>query len=191
MRSDDLIQDPNYVYEQYSGGLPSDTFGPAPLPGSTAITTLSGLTGPTLTIDGNAAVTGYAFTPAGTTITLTLSSAAQARTNLGLGTISTQNSNSVTITGGSITGITDIAVADGGTGSSNAAGARTNLGAAASGANNDINTFAALTGNAGWAAWTGTADKATHATSTATLTNVAEALKALIDTLLTSGVIEV
>jgi len=51
-----------------------------------------------------------------------------ARTNLGLGTIATQNSNSVSITGGSITGITDLAVADGGTGASTAAGARTNLG---------------------------------------------------------------
>lgn len=34
----------------------------------------------------------------------------------GLGTIATQNSNAVTITGGSVTGITDLAVADGGTG---------------------------------------------------------------------------
>ena len=34
----------------------------------------------------------------------------------GLGTMSTQNANSVSITGGSITGITDLAVADGGTG---------------------------------------------------------------------------
>ena len=42
--------------------------------------------------------------------------AADARTNLGLGTISTQDSNSVSITGGTITGITDLAVADGGTG---------------------------------------------------------------------------
>jgi hypothetical protein len=45
-----------------------------------------------------------------------------------LGTMSTQNANSVNITGGSITGITDLAIADGGTGSSTAAGARTNLG---------------------------------------------------------------
>lgn len=70
--------------------------------------------------------------------------ASGARTNLGLGTISTQNSNAVsitggtltgvnlsssnvTITGGSITGITDLAIADGGTGASTAANARINL----------------------------------------------------------------
>lgn len=41
---------------------------------------------------------------------------ATARSGLGLGTISTQDSNNVSITGGSITGITDITVADGGTG---------------------------------------------------------------------------
>jgi hypothetical protein len=41
-----------------------------------------------------------------------------ARTNLGLGSIATQAANNVTITGGSITGITDITVADGGTGRS-------------------------------------------------------------------------
>ena len=46
----------------------------------------------------------------------------------GLGTIATQAASSVSITGGSITGITDLAVADGGTGSSTTSGARTNLG---------------------------------------------------------------
>jgi hypothetical protein len=46
----------------------------------------------------------------------------------GLGTIATQASSNVSITGGSITGITDLAVADGGTGASNASDARTNLG---------------------------------------------------------------
>ncbi|MFH0779656.1 MAG: tail fiber domain-containing protein [Parcubacteria group bacterium] len=53
-----------------------------------------------------------------------------ARTNLGLGTIATQASDNVTITGGSISGITDLAVADGGTGASNASAAQTNLGLA-------------------------------------------------------------
>lgn len=46
----------------------------------------------------------------------------------GLGTIAAQAASNVAITGGSITGITDLAVADGGTGASTAAGARTNLG---------------------------------------------------------------
>jgi hypothetical protein len=50
------------------------------------------------------------------------------RATLGLGTMATQSAASVTITGGAISGITDLALADGGTGSSTAAGARINLG---------------------------------------------------------------
>jgi hypothetical protein len=53
----------------------------------------------------------------------------------GLGTIATQASSNVSITGGSITGITDLAIADGGTGASTAPNARTNLGATTVGAN--------------------------------------------------------
>jgi len=44
--------------------------------------------------------------------------AAAQRTTLGLGTIATQASNNVSITGGSVTGITDITLADGGTNAS-------------------------------------------------------------------------
>jgi len=53
----------------------------------------------------------------------------------GLGTIATQAANNVSITGGSITGITDLAIADGGTGASTAPNARTNLGATTVGSN--------------------------------------------------------
>jgi hypothetical protein len=54
-------------------------------------------------------------------------SGATARTSLGLGTIATQDSSNVSVTGGSITGITDIAIADGGTGASTATAAINNL----------------------------------------------------------------
>jgi hypothetical protein len=64
------------------------------------------------------------------------STASQARINLGLatgatttvGTMSVQNANAVAITGGAVSGITPLAVADGGTGGATAAVARTNLG---------------------------------------------------------------
>lgn len=48
--------------------------------------------------------------------------ASAGRTTLGLGTIATQAANNVSISGGSITGITDLAVADGGTGVSTLTG---------------------------------------------------------------------
>lgn len=56
--------------------------------------------------------------------------AAAARATLGLGTIATQSAGAVAITGGSIAGITDLALADGGTGASSAGAARNNLGLA-------------------------------------------------------------
>lgn len=68
---------------------------------------------------GTAIALGYGGTGAG--------DAPTARSNLGLGTIATQSSSNVSITGGSITGITDLAIADGGTGASTAVNARINL----------------------------------------------------------------
>jgi len=62
----------------------------------------------TLAVTGTSTLTGAVTATAGVT-----------------GPITSSNAN---ITGGSITGITDLAVADGGTGASTAAGARTNLG---------------------------------------------------------------
>ena len=54
-------------------------------------------------------------------------SGATARTSLGLGSIATQDASNVTISGGSITGITDLAISDGGTGASTANAAINNL----------------------------------------------------------------
>lgn len=82
------------------------------------ITVSSG--GTVWTIDAGAVSTsnlGGDITTAGKAL-LDDATAADQRTTLGLGTIATQNSASVSITGGSITGITDLAVADGGTGAS-------------------------------------------------------------------------
>ena len=62
--------------------------------------------------------------------------------------MATQASNSVSITGGSIAGITDLAIADGGTGATTASGARINLGATATG---DA-IFIAATQQAAWTA---------------------------------------
>ena len=80
------------------------------------LTTLGGLS----KTDGNFIV--------GNGSTWVAESGSTARSSLGLGSIATQASNNVSITGGSVSGITDLAVADGGTGASTAANARTNLG---------------------------------------------------------------
>jgi hypothetical protein len=76
--------------------------------GQTSITTLGTIT------SGAWNATTIALANGGTGST----TASGARTNLGLGTIATQDANNVSISGGSITGITDITVADGGTGAS-------------------------------------------------------------------------
>lgn len=73
----------------------------------------------------------------------------------GTAAFATITATSATISGGSITGITDLAVADGGTGASTAANARSNLGTVADTASNGIaartsaNTLTARTITAG------------------------------------------
>jgi hypothetical protein len=104
----------NTLLAQGELGLETDTGKLKIGDGSTAWTSLAYYTA------GSSAVTSVnGFTG---TVVLTASDIS------GLGTIATQAANNVTITGGSITGITDLAIADGGTGASTASGARTNLG---------------------------------------------------------------
>jgi hypothetical protein len=164
----------DYTYQEYT----ISTFQPSitTISGDvTVITTINGggggqATGPNITFTGGD--TGMNFVAAGNTLSLD-------------GTLN---------------------IASGGTGAATAAGARTNLGAAASGVNADITMFTGLSGVAGWQAWTGTGDRTTHATYSATadalynqaqiqalmdkVKELTEALKAIIDTNLGSGVFE-
>ena len=105
------------------------------------ITSLTGLTTAlSVAQGGTGATTLGAFLMAANDLS-ELNDPGTARENLELGSIATQANTNVNIDGGSITGITDLAVADGGTGASNASTARTNLGAASSGANTDITSI--------------------------------------------------
>jgi hypothetical protein len=95
----------------------------------TGTSTLTGaLGGSTATFSGAISSVSPAFTGTPTAVTaspgtnttqIATTAFVQASTTaLGLGTMSTQNANSVSISGGTITGIADLGVADGGTGSS-------------------------------------------------------------------------
>lgn len=97
---------------------------------------------------GPGVIEQIALTAAGRALLDDANAAAQ-RATLGLGTGDTLTfgsvtasitSPNVTITGGSITGITDLAIADGGTGASNSADARQNMGLVI---NTDIQAFSA------------------------------------------------
>ena len=102
------ISENDIIYASAAGTLaaaaPGSTSGVQPF--NAELTNLAGLT----QADGNFIVSD------GTNFTV--ENGADARTSLGLGSIATQAANNVSITGGSITGIADLAVADGGTGSS-------------------------------------------------------------------------
>ena len=125
-------------------------------------------------LGGLAKTTGNFIVGNGTT--WVAESGATARTSLGLGSIATQNSNAVSVTGGSVTGITDITVADGGTGASSASNARTNLGLTI-GADVPSPTGTGASGT--WAInITGNAATATSATSAATATSATSATSA-------------
>jgi hypothetical protein len=152
---------------------------------NTALTAISGVTPAADTIayfNGTTTAASTSLSSFGRTLIDDLTAAA-ARTTLGLGSIATQNSNSVAITGGSVTGITDLAIADGGTGASDAAGARTNLGlsnsATIAATNlNTANTIVQRDASGNFSAGTITANlsgNATTATTAATVNALATA----------------
>jgi hypothetical protein len=102
----------------------------------------------------------------------------EARTNLGLGSITTQNSNNVNITGGTIAGITDLTVADGGTGASTLAANNVLLGNGTS----SIQTVAPSTlGNVL------TSNGTTWVSSTPATTNASQLAKAWVNFIGSSG----
>jgi hypothetical protein len=102
------------------------------------------------------------------------SSAAAARTNLGLGSIATQGSSAVAITGGTVSGLASLGVV----GNADVGGAYRVDGVK-------------VVGNRapGWSAATGTASRASFDAGTVTVGQLAQRLKALLDDLLTHGLI--
>jgi hypothetical protein len=83
---------------------------------------ITGITDLAVADGGTGASTLTGYVKGSGTSPLTASATIPSTDITGLGTMSTQNANAVAITGGSITGITDLAVADGGTGASTLTG---------------------------------------------------------------------
>jgi hypothetical protein len=138
-------------------------------------------------LDGKAALAGAAFSGPVAAPSLTLAgalaladggtgaaSAAAARTNLGLGSIATQSAGAVAITGGSLSGLAGLAVA----GDADVAG------------DYRVDGVKVVSNRrTGWGAPTGIASRNTFETSGATVGQLAQRLKALIDDLLAHGLI--
>jgi hypothetical protein len=136
---------------------------------------------------GKAALAGAAFAGAVSAPNLTLgsslavadggtgaSSAAAARGNLGLGSIATQSASGVTITGGTVSGLASLAVA----GDADVSG------------DYKVDAVKVVSNRrTGWGTPTGTASRATFETSGATVGQLAQRLKALIDDLTAHGLI--
>ncbi len=90
--------------------------------------TISGITDLAVADGGTGASTLTGYVKGAGTTALTASATIPSTDITGLGTMATQDASAVAITGGTITGITDIAIADGGTGASTAADALINFG---------------------------------------------------------------
>ncbi len=104
----------------------------------------------------------------GANLTPTTVAATGTVTGSNIAGMAAQNPAAVAITGGSVTGITDVAIADGGTGASTAAAARTNLGLGSLATQNASGP--SLTGTlASTADYYGTAIRVTGSNSTAAL----------------------
>ena len=94
--------------------------------------TITGITDLAVADGGTGASTLTGYVQGNGTAALTASATIPSTAITGLGTMAAQAASAVAITGGTITGITDLAVADGGTGASTGAGAIANFGLTAS-----------------------------------------------------------
>jgi len=101
---------------------------------------------------GLSAISALATTAFGRGL-LTSTDASDLRVKAGVGTIATQDAAAVLLTGGSITGIVDLAIADGGTGASTAPAARSNLGLGTAATNNIGTTGATVPLLSGMNTW--------------------------------------